>query len=90
MPSVRETENMRSARLFLLNDLLDFLGNSGDTKLNSGIWSQLGMGYPDFPRFPDFITKCKCCTNTEDGPANGGTEFVIEIPPDLVESPGAT
>jgi hypothetical protein len=45
------------------------------------------MVYRDFPRFPDFITKCKCCTNTEDCLANGGTEFVIEIPPELVEVP---
>jgi signal transduction histidine kinase len=37
---------------------------------------------------PGDITNCKCCETTEDCLKNGGTEFVIEIPPDLVESPG--
>ena len=39
-------------------------------------------------RCPGDITKCSCCDAVEDCYENGGTEFVIEIPPELVETEG--
>jgi len=37
---------------------------------------------------PGVISKCSCCEKVEDCLNNGGTEFVIEIPSELVESQG--
>lgn len=34
---------------------------------------------------PGDVTACRCCASTEDCLADGGSEFVIEIPPDRVE-----
>lgn len=34
---------------------------------------------------PGDITKCGCCRDTEDCLSNGGTEFIVEIPPDKVD-----
>ncbi|MBI5572417.1 MAG: GAF domain-containing protein [Desulfomonile tiedjei] len=39
-------------------------------------------------RCPGDIANCSCCATVEDCYENGGTEFVIEIPPELVEAEG--
>ncbi len=38
---------------------------------------------------PGDVAKCPCCTATEDCYANGGTEFIVEIPSDRVVTPPA-
>jgi len=35
---------------------------------------------------PGEITKCSCCNDIEDCYENGGTEFVVEFPPELLEA----
>lgn len=37
---------------------------------------------------PGDINECECCAGPEDCYTNGGTEFIVEIPPELVESKG--
>lgn len=92
---VQETDMYSSGRQYEFN-----AGGTGTDLLKIRIFSER-FGFdvrfkscrcPCIPtsrdRCPADIAKCSCCDKIEDCYDNGGTEFVIEFPPDMVEVAG--